>query len=87
MLYRLYISNMLRRRHQEGPRKQKRKLIEWDTSASADGVNLLGENIKTINKTREILLGAREEVCLKETHRKLIICSCLVTRLQDNIII
>jgi hypothetical protein len=42
----------------EGPGKPGGTEIEWDTSASADDVNLLGDNIDTIKKNTETVIDA-----------------------------
>jgi hypothetical protein len=43
-------------------------------------VNLLGDNIDTINKNTETLIGARKEVGLEVQVEKRSICWYLVTR-------
>jgi hypothetical protein len=53
--------------------------------AYADDVNLLGDNIGTINKNTEILIHASKEVGLYENVEKLSIYWCLVTRLYLKI--
>jgi hypothetical protein len=50
----------------------------------ADDVILLGENINTI-KTTEALWETNKEIRL-EINAEKIVCSCLVTRMQDSII-
>jgi hypothetical protein len=54
----------------------------------ADDVNLLGEeNINIIKESTEVQLDASKKLGLEVNARKLSICSYLVTRLQDKIII
>jgi hypothetical protein len=48
-------------------------------------VNLLGDNIETINKHTVSLMDTSKEVGLEVTQRKLSICCCLVTRIQNKI--
>jgi hypothetical protein len=51
----------------------------------ADNVNLLGDNIDTINKNTETLTDASNEVGLEVNAGKSSIWCCLVTRMQGNI--
>jgi hypothetical protein len=57
----------------------------------ADDVNLLGDNIDTIEKNTETLIGASKEVGLDVNTEKTkyvckCVCYCLVTRMQGKII-
>jgi hypothetical protein len=49
----------------EGPGKSGGTEIEWDTSAYADDVNLLGDNIDAIKENTETLIVASKEVGLE----------------------
>jgi hypothetical protein len=53
--------------------------------AYADDVDLLGDNIDTINKNTQTLIDASKEVGLEVTSRKVSICWCLGTRMQAKI--
>jgi hypothetical protein len=53
--------------------------------AYADDVNLLGDNIDTINKNTQILIDASKEVGLEVNVEKLSICWCLGTRMQAKL--
>jgi hypothetical protein len=50
----------------------------------ADDVNLLGDDIKTIKKIKQTLIDASKEVGQEEKQRKLNICCCHVTKMQDK---
>jgi hypothetical protein len=50
-----------------------------------DYINLFGNNIKTMMKTREALIDASRGVGLKQTQRKLTIYRCYFTRMRDQI--
>jgi hypothetical protein len=52
----------------------------------ADDMNLLGDNIDTMKKNTETLIGGSKEVGLEVNQRKLSICCCLITILQGKII-
>jgi hypothetical protein len=52
----------------------------------ADDMNLLRDNIDTIKKNTETLTDASKEVGLQADAEKLIICCCLVTRMQGKIV-
>jgi hypothetical protein len=62
--------------------------IEWNASGPicADSVNILGKNINAINKYTKKLLKASREVDL-EVNRKWSTWLCLITTMQDKIII
>jgi hypothetical protein len=52
----------------------------------ADDVNLLGDNIDTINKNRETLIDASKENGLEvNTEKFKYTCCCFVTRMQGEI--
>jgi nitrous oxide reductase len=53
--------------------------------AHADDVNLLGNNIDTIEKNTETLIDASKEVGIEINAEKLSICCYLVTRMQVKI--
>jgi hypothetical protein len=54
--------------------------------AYADNVNLLGDNIDTMNKNTETLIDASKEVGLEVNVEKTkYICWCLMTRMQAKI--
>jgi len=67
--------------------------IEWDiaviNSGPYDDVNLLVRNICTVNKITESLLDAGKDISLQVRKTKLctLICSCLISRMQDKLII
>jgi hypothetical protein len=50
----------------------------------ADDVNLLGDNMDTINKNAQTLIDASKEVSL-EVNTEKTVCCCLVTRMQGKI--
>jgi hypothetical protein len=55
---------------------------------SADDINLFCENINTVKRSTEALLGASEKVGLRgKGKKKLTIYSGLVTRLQNKTLI
>jgi hypothetical protein len=54
--------------------------------AYADDVNLLGDNIDTINKDTKTLIVASKEVGLELNAEKLIIYCCIVTRMRRILI-
>jgi hypothetical protein len=47
----------------------------------ADNVNLLGDNIDTVNKNMETLIDASQESWFRSKHRGKSICCCLVIRM------
>jgi hypothetical protein len=51
----------------------------------ADDVNLLGDNIGTIKKNTETLIGSGKDVGVEVNAEKLGICCCLITRMQGKI--
>jgi hypothetical protein len=52
------------------------------------GFSLLRDNINTIKEKHKIYIRCYKKILgQKNTQRKLSICSCLIARLQDNIII
>jgi hypothetical protein len=51
----------------------------------ADDVNLLANNIDTIQKNTQTLIDDSKEVSLEVTQRKLSICCYIVTRMQGKI--
>jgi hypothetical protein len=53
--------------------------------AYANDVNLLEDNIDTINKNTQTLIGASKEVSLEANVDKLSICWCLGNRMQAKI--
>jgi hypothetical protein len=50
----------------------------------ADDVNLLGDNINTIEKNAEALIDASKGVGLEVNTEKLSICCSLITKMQAN---
>jgi hypothetical protein len=52
-----------------------------------DNINIQGGNINTIKKTMETLLQVSREVGLEVNTKKLSIWMCLVTKMQDKILI
>jgi hypothetical protein len=61
--------------------------LNWthELLAYVDDVNLLEDNIETINKNTETLIEVSKEVGLEINVDKLSICWCLATRMQMKI--
>jgi hypothetical protein len=53
----------------------------------ADDINLMGENINAIEKNIEIILDNSNEVALKMSIKEPLICSNLVIRMKEKILI
>jgi hypothetical protein len=60
--------------------------VRHQLQAYADDVNLLGDNVDTIQKNTVTLIDASKEVGLEVNTKKLSICCCLIARMQDKII-
>jgi hypothetical protein len=53
--------------------------------AYADDVNLLGDDINTINRNTEMLIDASKEIGIEINVKKTSICRSLKTRMQTKI--